>query len=79
MNRSHPDLQGLKERWPSGIVSRDKISEFSGGLLCARSMANLDAKGLGPKGRIRMGNKKIGYPVDSLIEWLEERSVAVED
>lgn len=62
----------LKAKWPSAIVARTKVEEFSGGLLKSRSMANADSKGEGPEGRIKMGNL-VAYPVDSLIEWMESR------
>lgn len=67
----------LKRSWGSPIVARDQISRFSGGLLHPRTMSNLDSRGLGPKGRFRVG-KKIAYPVDSVIEWLKERSEFIE-
>ncbi len=68
-----PDLRMLAFKWPSAYVSRDKVGEFSGGILHPRTLANLDAKGVGPRGRIRINNKKIAYPVDELIKWMEER------
>jgi len=79
MNKIHPDLSKLKESWPSPYVSRDKVSEFSGGILNPRTLANLDALGIGPKGRIRVNGKKVAYSVDALVEWLEERSNIVEE
>lgn len=70
------NLSALKESWPSPYVTREKITEFSGGILHPRSIANLDSLGLGPKGRIRVG-RKIAYPIDELIQWMEERSEAI--
>ena len=77
MGKTNPDLSKLKEKWPSSFVSRDKVGEFSGGILHPRTLANLDALGKGPKGRIRVNNKKIAYPVDQLIEWMQSRCQAV--
>lgn len=76
---SKPDLSKLRDSWPSSYVSRDKVSEFSGGMINARNLANLDSVGKGPAGRFRVGGKKIAYPVDSLITWLEGRCRMVED
>jgi hypothetical protein len=45
------DLSALAEKWPSAIVERQRLKEFSGGALNARTMANLDSKGQGIKGR----------------------------
>jgi hypothetical protein len=77
MKKTHPDLSKLKDKWPSPYVSRDKVGEFSGGILHPRSLANRDALGEGPRGRIRVNGKKIAYPVDALIEWLEAKSEMV--
>ena len=66
------DLRKLKERWPSAIVSRSKVSEFSGGLLNPKTLANADSLGVGPSGRVRCG-RLIAYDVDQLIRWMETR------
>jgi hypothetical protein len=67
------DLKRLAEKWPSTLVARTEVGNFSGGLLNEKSMANHDSAGTGVKGRIRIG-RKICYPVDSLVAWLESRS-----
>ena len=69
-------LKKMAERWPSSVVARTEIEKFSGGLLKERYLANLDCLGQGPKGRFRVG-RKIGYPVHSVIEFLESRTQAV--
>jgi hypothetical protein len=66
------DFKSLKKRWPSELISRHEIGRFSGGICNPRTMANLDSLGKGPQGKIRIG-RKVAYPVDSLIEWLEAR------
>ena len=75
-NSSHKfDFQELARRWHSPIVVRSQVQldKFSGGLLNARTLANEDSLGTGPDQRIRVG-RKIAYPVDSLIRWIEQRS-----
>ncbi len=67
-----PDLKHLAEKFPSTIITRSKIQEFTGGLISAGYLANLDAAGLGPP-RFRTG-RKICYQVKSFIAWLEQRS-----
>lgn len=67
------DLQHLKNRWPSSIVARSQIREFTGGALGPGRIANLDSEGKGPHGRIRIG-RKVCYHIDDLVEWLEQRS-----
>jgi hypothetical protein len=67
------EFHRLAERWKSAWVSRQEIGSFTGGVISEKYLANLDSRGLGPKGRIRCG-RKICYPVDSLIVWLEGRA-----
>ena len=70
------DLSSLAEKWPSSHVVRKEISKFSGGIISAGYLANLDSQGQGPSGRILVG-RQVVYPVESLIRWLEGRSQAV--
>ena len=65
------DFSELAEKWPSPIVAREKLKDFSGGLLNPRTMANIDSLGYGPK-MVKLGRKR-GYWVDSLVEWMNKR------
>ena len=71
-----PNFLKLFEKWPSPLVARSEVSRFSGGTLNAKTMANHDSAGTGPRGRVRIG-RKVAYPISSLIEWLESRSQAL--
>ena len=71
-----PDLSIMAERWPSPFVARGEVGRFSGGMLTSKYLANLDSAGKGPTGRIRIG-RKVAYPVDRLIEWMEQRAKAL--
>jgi hypothetical protein len=73
MSQISEGLKTLADKWPSSIVARQEAKKFSGGIISEKSLANMDSKGEGPKGRFRIG-RKIAYPVSSLIEWLESRS-----
>ena len=75
-NKIKSHLQGLADKWPSTIVSRDHVGQFTGGLISSGRMANLDCIGEGPAERIRIG-RKIAYPVGPYIEWLSNRVQAV--
>jgi len=66
----------MVKRWPSAFVARTEFNKFTGGLYSNKYLANLDGKGLGPEGRIRAG-RKILYPVDAVIRWLEARAELV--
>jgi hypothetical protein len=72
MQRNANNLEFLKHKWPSAIVARSRISHFTGGLIKPGTMANLDSEGDGPSEVVRIG-RAVGYPVDSLICWLEKR------
>ena len=67
------DLSAYAEAWKAPYVERSKLCEFSGGVLHGRTMANLDSKGEGVKGRISMG-RKIFYPVHEVVAWMEARA-----
>lgn len=73
MQKTYPSLRDMGGRWPSNYVARSEVGRFTGGILNPRSMANLDSKKKGPQGRIRVG-RKIAYPVENLIAWLEEKA-----
>jgi hypothetical protein len=62
----------MADRWPSVLVSRDSVEDFTGGLVNRRTLANLDSQGVGPAGRIRCG-RKVAYQVSHFVEWLEKR------
>ena len=68
------DFNKLAAAWSSPLVARSQhqLDKFSGGILNARTLANADCLGTGPKGRVRVG-RKVAYPVDSLIEWMQAK------
>jgi hypothetical protein len=62
----------MADRWPSTICARCQVDTFSGGIVKPSYMANLDSRGEGPARLIRCG-RKVGYPVEDLVAWLEDR------
>lgn len=62
----------MADRWPSEVVARTEIRQFTGGALTERYCANLDSAKKGIKGRFRIG-RKICYPVSNVIDFLENR------
>jgi len=79
MTKLHaPSFQLMAEKWPSPFVARQEVERFTGGIVNPKYIANLDSQGLGPEGRIRVG-RKIAYPVIEFIQWLESRSVKVDN
>jgi hypothetical protein len=71
-----PTFQSLADKWPSAFVARHEIDRFTGGIVNAKYIANLDSQGKGPTGRIRIG-RKIAYPVSEVVRWLEARSTII--
>ncbi len=71
-----PSFREMADRWPSSIVARKKIGEFTGGAVDPRTMANLDSLGEGVMDRFRIG-RQVVYPVSSLLEFLEAKSANV--
>jgi hypothetical protein len=71
------DLQKLVRQWGSPFVARTEVERFSGGILSAKYLANLDSLNSGPPGRIRIG-RKVAYDVEKLVQWMEERAAVAE-
>lgn len=71
---SEPDWESMKNHWPSSIVSRSKIGDFTGGVLSPGRMANLDCAGEGPPTFYGVNNK-VFYETQSLIEWMKIRYI----
>lgn len=66
-------FEQMIERWPSAIVARTQIEEFTGGMISCKYIANLDSDGAGPV-RIKLG-RRVGYPIKDLTAWLRKRAV----
>lgn len=77
MATQRPDFSSMIKKWPSPYVARQEVEKFTGGIINIKYLANLDCLGLGPKGRVRVG-RKIAYPVNELVLWLESRAEVVE-
>ena len=62
----------LAEKWPSGIVPRKSVREFTGGLYSPGYMGNMDSLGIGPEGAFCIGRQKV-YPKYPFVDWLIAR------
>lgn len=67
------NLSALAENWPSPVVSRSEVRQFTGGVITPKAMANEDSRGTGIESRFLIG-RKIVYPVKDFIAWLEART-----
>jgi len=70
-------LKQLAANWKSALVARSEVGTFTGGTISPRYIANLDARGCGPRGRIRI-SRKVVYKAAELVRWLEGRSKVIE-
>ncbi len=66
-------IRACANHWPSRIVARSEIPNFTGGAIAARSIANHDSAGTGVHGAFKIG-RTVVYPIDNLVEWLISRS-----
>lgn len=74
MANNHTDVyEAMIARWPSSVVARRQVGEFTGGLITPKSLANADCLGQGPAERLEICGR-IGYPVDAFVEWLRSRT-----
>ncbi len=69
-------FEELKDYCYGNFVFREDIKKITGGLLNHNTMAQLDSKGLGIKNRIMIG-RKVAYPINELILWLEKNTKLV--
>jgi len=53
------------------FFTRDVAADKLGGLLGAKSLANIDCRGQGPGTKVRMG-KKVLYERENFVDWLKQ-------
>jgi len=70
--------ENILKRCPGPVISREVAAHISGGLVTAKSLANLDSLGVGVPGRLRCG-RKIGYPAENFARWLSDRLQPIQD
>jgi len=62
------------QRWQRNCdPSLGDVAKLPGGVISAKTMANLDSLGEGPK-RMRIGGK-VAYLTEDLLEWLDNRTM----
>ena len=66
-------FQQMAARWPSALVARREVAQFTGGLIKPKYLANQDSLGTGPTEKVEVCGR-VAYPVDSLVDWLRKRS-----
>ncbi len=71
MDQKKPSFKEIVDQNPSGYILRKDLTEKTGGLLHGRTMANLDSLGQGIPNRIMIGNRKVAYSVQAVVEYLQ--------
>ena len=69
----HDIFTEMVNRWPSAVVARREVAQFTGGLIKPKFLANQDSLGTGPAEKIEVCGRVV-YPVGSLADWLRARS-----
>ncbi|HOE79189.1 MAG TPA: hypothetical protein PLX58_04425 [Smithellaceae bacterium] len=69
-------FQEMADKWPSSIVARTEIKDFTGGAISEKYLANLDSLGKGPANRFRLG-RKVVYRTSDVVDWLQSRSESI--
>ena len=59
----------MAARWPSSVIAREEVKNFTGGGISSKTIANADSEGTGPTSRILIG-RRVCYPVSDFIDWL---------
>ncbi|WP_289422358.1 hypothetical protein [Thomasclavelia cocleata] len=54
------------------VFSRQEVAKQLGYAISAKTLANLDAKGLGPSQKLHIGGK-VAYEKENFLEWLKNR------
>lgn len=62
-------VETLISGWGSNVVARSRVSEFSGGAISGRTVANRESEGDKVPGRTLLG-RQIIYPTRGLAEWI---------
>jgi len=75
MEQKKPDFKEIIENNPSGYILRKDLTEKTGNLLNGRTEANRDSQGIGIPGRILIGTRKVAYPVEAVVKYLQEKIV----
>lgn len=75
MTTQNPIVDLLSERLPP-IIARKEVAKLTFGLVSAKTMANRDSLGTGPKNRFKMG-KEIWYHKKEFIDFVMEHIVAL--
>ena len=66
-------LKTIFNGWKSPFIERSEFCKLTGGMINHKTLRNLDSQGEGIPGKIRVSAKKVVYPVENAIAWLETR------
>lgn len=69
-------IERLRREMPV-IFARSEVDALTGRVCRARTMANLDCRGEGPRGSYRQG-KNVIYSREPFLEWLSDRLVEID-
>jgi hypothetical protein len=67
------DFSSIFSEWKSPFVTRNQLYDLTGGMIHPKTIRNLDSLGEGIKGKFAIGRRKVAYPVNEVIAWLNDR------
>jgi len=71
----HQMIDAMAEAWPSPVVARKAVREFTGGTASGKSLANEDSRGTGVDGRFLLCGQTV-YPKEKLCAWLKTKAAS---
>jgi hypothetical protein len=69
------DAQKMVAKWPSHLVARSQVSNFTGFTLSGKSLANMESRGERVPEKIFIGGK-VAYRAEDLAVWLLSRAAS---
>ncbi|MDR2646081.1 MAG: hypothetical protein LBC04_02830 [Holosporaceae bacterium] len=66
-------IKSIFMNWKSPYITRNQLYEITGGIIHPKTIRNLDSMGKGIPGKFNVSPRKVAYPVEMVIAWLDER------
>lgn len=68
------NFETIFENFKCPFITRQQLQNITEGLINAKTLRNIDCLGKGIKGKINIGTRKVAYPVNEVIAWLNNKT-----
>lgn len=75
LSTAEQTIREVAAQYEGKLMTRRMVEQMSGGAYTAKSLVNLDSRGLGIEGGFLVG-KKICYPLGNVVDWLISKSTS---